>query len=86
MIHVRRETPEALVGADMRGVTTHGVNLLRPVSPRVEAGMLALPTRIETLKEDAATAVRDGNNGLGQVAASRGVELSAAKAKQVGPG
>jgi LDH2 family malate/lactate/ureidoglycolate dehydrogenase len=76
----------AFVGADLRGVTTHGVNLLRLVSQRVEAGMLALPTRLETLKEDAATAILDGNNGLGQVAASRGIELSASKAKKAGLG
>jgi LDH2 family malate/lactate/ureidoglycolate dehydrogenase len=76
----------ALVGADMRGVTTHGVNLLRLVSQRVEAGMLALPTRLETLKEDAVTAILDGNNGLGQVAACRGIALSTMKAKQAGLG
>ena len=81
-----RLAAEALVGADMRGVTTHGVHLLRLVAQRVEAGMLSLPTRFETLKEDAATAVLDGNNGLGQVAACRGIGLSAAKAKQAGLG
>jgi LDH2 family malate/lactate/ureidoglycolate dehydrogenase len=77
---------EAFVGADMRGVTTHGVNLLRLVSHRVEAGMLALPTGIETVKEDEATAVLDGKNGLGQVAASRGIGLGSAKAKKAGLG
>jgi LDH2 family malate/lactate/ureidoglycolate dehydrogenase len=77
---------ESLVGADLRGVTTHGVNLLRLVVQRVEAGMLTLPTRFETIKEDETTAVLDGKNGLGQVAASRGIGLSAAKAKQAGLG
>jgi len=80
------QAASAMVGADMRGVNTHGINLLRLVSQRVAAGMLALPTRIETLKEDATTAVLDGNNGLGQVAAGRGSSMSAEKAKQAGLG
>ncbi len=76
----------ALVGADMRGVTTHGVNLLRLVSQRVAAGMLDLPTRVEVLKEDATTAVLNGNNGLGQVAADRGIRACVEKAKSAGLG
>ncbi len=76
----------ALVAADMRGVSTHGVNLLRLVSQRVGAGMLALPTKVEAIKEDATTAVLDGNNGLGQVAASRASSLCVEKAKQAGLG
>ncbi|MCX7039517.1 MAG: Ldh family oxidoreductase [Spirochaetes bacterium] len=76
----------ALVAADMRGVNTHGINLLRLVSQRVAAGMLALPTRIETLKDDPTTAVLDGNNGLGQVAACRASGLGVGKAKQAGLG
>lgn len=76
----------ALVAADMRGVSTHGVNLLRLVSQRVGAGMLALPTRIEARKDDVTTAVLDGNNGLGQVAASRASSLCVEKAKQAGLG
>jgi LDH2 family malate/lactate/ureidoglycolate dehydrogenase len=76
----------ALVAADMRGVNTHGINLLRLVSQRVAAGMLALPTRIEALKDDPTTAVLDGNNGLGQVAACRAIGLGVGKAKQAGLG
>jgi LDH2 family malate/lactate/ureidoglycolate dehydrogenase len=77
---------EAMVGADLRGVSTHGINLLRLVAQRVKAGMLALPTAVATIREDAATAVLDGCNGLGQVAAGRAAGLSATKAEQAGLG
>ncbi len=81
-----RTAAAALVSADMRGVNTHGINLLRLVSQRVSAGMLSFPTRVETIREDDTTAVLDGNNGLGQVAAFRAIRLCIGKAKRHGLG
>jgi LDH2 family malate/lactate/ureidoglycolate dehydrogenase len=77
---------EALVSADMRGISTHGVNLLRMMSERVLAGMLTIPTRIDVVADDMTTAVLDGNNGLGQVAAHRALRLSVEKARRSGMG
>jgi LDH2 family malate/lactate/ureidoglycolate dehydrogenase len=77
---------EALVRADMRGVNTHGVNLLRLISERAAAGMLELPTRVSVVKEDEVTAVLDGHNGLGQIAAHRALLASVEKAKSGGLG
>jgi LDH2 family malate/lactate/ureidoglycolate dehydrogenase len=79
-----RVAAAALVGADMRGVSTHGVNLLRLVSQRAAAGMLELPTRVTTATEDECTAVLDGNNGLGPVAAYRALGLCVEKAHSRG--
>jgi LDH2 family malate/lactate/ureidoglycolate dehydrogenase len=81
-----RIAADSMVGADMRGVTTHGVNLLRMVSQRVAAKMLDLPTRIEVLKKDGATAILNGNNGLGQVAAHHGVRAGVERARHAGIG
>ena len=81
-----RIAAEALVAADMRGISTHGVNLLRLVLQRVAAGMLTLPTRVDAVADGPTTAVLDGNNGLGQVAAFRGMRLSVEKAKHSGVG
>ena len=81
-----RVASEALVTADMRGISTHGVNLLRMMSERVSARMLAMPTRVDVIADDATTAVLDGNNGLGQVAAHRGLRLSVEKARRSGLG
>ncbi|TFG82062.1 MAG: Ldh family oxidoreductase [Spirochaetales bacterium] len=76
----------SLVQADMRGVSTHGINLLRLVDQRVRAGMLELPTRISSVSDDAATAMLDGNNGLGPVTAYRALDLALGKAREFGIG
>ena len=81
-----RVAADALVAADMRGISTHGVNLLRMILQRCEAGMLTLPTRVDVVSDGPATAVLDGNNGLGQVAAHRCMRLSVEKAGQSGLG
>ncbi len=73
-----------LVNADMRGISTHGVNLLRMVHNRVKAGMLQLPTRTTIVEDRNGTTVMDGNNGLGQVSAFHCMELSMEKAKKYG--
>jgi len=77
---------ETLVRADMRGVSTHGVNLLRLISQRKEAGMLQLPTKVSVVREDPTTAILDGHNGLGQIAGYRAMSLSIEKAKRGGIG
>ncbi|GAB4221668.1 MAG: Ldh family oxidoreductase [Spirochaetales bacterium] len=73
-----------LVNADMRGISTHGVNLLRMVHKRVKAGMLQLPTRTTIVEDRNGTAVMDGNNGLGQISANYCLELAMEKAKKYG--
>jgi len=73
-----------LVNADMRGISTHGVNLLRMVHNRVKAGMLELPTRTTIVEDRNGTTVMDGNNGLGQVSAFNCLELTMEKAKKYG--
>ncbi|OHD81761.1 MAG: hypothetical protein A3J97_11280 [Spirochaetes bacterium RIFOXYC1_FULL_54_7] len=77
---------DSLVRADMRGVSTHGINLLRLVAQRVDAKMLELPTRVTNVSDFGATAVLDGNNGLGQVAAYQALKLCMSKARQFGIG
>lgn len=77
---------DCLIKADMRGISTHGVHLLKPISQRVKAGMLTLPTKLEIIKDDGATAVIDGNNGLGPVASHRAMEICIKKAKEYGVG
>lgn len=77
---------ESLVQADMRGIDTHGVHLLTILSERVEAGMLQIPTKLNILKDDGATALIDGGNGLGQVALHRAMSTAIQKAKNFGAG
>jgi len=77
---------DSLVQADMRGIDTHGVNLLTTLYERVNAGMLEIPTNVKVLKESDATALIDGANGLGQVAVHKAMTISVEKAKQFGLG
>ena len=75
-----------LVSADLRGISTHGVNLLRMIVKRAEAGMLSLPTNVSIVSDDKATAVLDGGDGLGQLCAYRAMNLAIEKAKLFGLG
>ncbi|OPL08691.1 MAG: hypothetical protein AVO33_09755 [delta proteobacterium ML8_F1] len=75
---------ECLIGADMRGIATHGVHLLLGIAKRVDAGILKVPTKIELLHDEKGTATIDGGNGLGPVAAKKAIELGIKKAKIYG--
>jgi len=77
---------ESLVRADMRGIDTHGVHFLTLLSQRVDAGMIRIPTTVTVVTDDGATALIDGGDGLGQVAAHRAMELSIEKARRFGIG
>jgi LDH2 family malate/lactate/ureidoglycolate dehydrogenase len=77
---------ESLVRADMRGTDTHGVTYLKPLADRVDMQMINLPTRLKVMKEDVATGLIDGGNGLGQVAAHRAMTMSIDKARRCGTG
>lgn len=77
---------DCLIKADMRGISTHGTYLLKPIADRVKAGMLALPTKPEVVMNDGATALIDGKDGLGPVAGYMAIETCIEKAKQFGIG
>ena len=77
---------ESLIRADMRGIDTHGVYFLTLLANRVDSGMIKIPTRLEVLRDEEATALIDGGDGLGQVAAHRAMELSIEKARKFGIG
>ena len=77
---------ESLVRADMRGTDTHGVTYLKLLADRVDMQMINLPTPLKVIKEDVATGLIDGGNGLGQVAAHRAMMMSIEKARCCGVG
>jgi LDH2 family malate/lactate/ureidoglycolate dehydrogenase len=77
---------ESLVRADMRGIDTHGVAYLKMLSDRVDAQMINLPTPLRVIKDDAATGLIDGGNGLGQVAAHQAMRMGIDKAERYGIG
>lgn len=73
-----------LLKADARKITTHGTYLLTPIYKRAKVKQLTLPTRTTIVKDDAATAVIDGGDGLGAVAGMVAVKTAVEKAKQFG--
>src|SRR5665647_2898264 len=87
------ETPENaekiannLVMADMRGISTHGIYLLEIISMRVKGEQINLPTNPKVISNDGATAIVDGENGIGIVATHRALEICIEKANQFGIG
>jgi LDH2 family malate/lactate/ureidoglycolate dehydrogenase len=77
---------ESLVRAEMRGTDTHGLPYLKLLVERVEARMVSLPTRVTVVKDEGATALLDGGNGIGQYAGWRAMALALAKARAHGIG
>ena len=77
---------ESLVRANMRGIDTHGVNYLKLLSDRVGAHLMDIPTNIRLIREDDTTALLDGGNGFGQVAAHRAMRTSIRKGRDFGIG
>ena len=79
-------TADSLIRAEMRGTDTHGVVYLKLLANRIDARMVNLPTQLKIIREDIATGLIDGGNGLGQVAAHGAMTMSVEKAKRGGIG
>ena len=78
---------DVLNAADRRGIDSHGVGRLKPIYyDRVKAGVQNAVTRIEVVRDLAATAVVDGHNGMGMVIAKRCMEMAIDKARTYGIG
>jgi LDH2 family malate/lactate/ureidoglycolate dehydrogenase len=79
-------TASRLVEADLRGRTGHGMIRLEQYCTRIKAGGYNLHPRIEVLRQTPVSALVDGDNGLGQVIATRAVEVAITKAAASGIG
>ena len=73
---------ENLVDADLKGIESHGVLRVPQYVRRIEAGVVN-PNPKVTLQRDApATAVADGDNGMGQIVSLQAMELVIDKASK----
>jgi len=77
---------EKLVEAELRGVPTHGINLLPTIIDRIERKLIEIPTNLKVNADDQAITHIDGGNGLGQVAAVEGMRRCIEKARRFGIG
>src|ERR1700733_3899293 len=58
---------DSLVSANLRGVDSHGVQLLIWYTQQIQDGNIDITTRGEVASENGSCMVYDGMNGLGQV-------------------
>ena len=70
--------------ADLQGSDGHGVIRLPAYAKRIQAGGINRNPQIRVVKERAAMAVIDGDNGMGHLVVSRAVDLAIAKARETG--
>ena len=75
-----------MVDADLFGYDTHGVFRLRQYVNRLQGGGINPVASAALVRESAATALLDGDNGLGHLAMRRAAELAMQKAAQSGIG
>src|SRR3954466_5070670 len=70
--------------AEVQGSDGHGVIRLVPYARRIRAGGLNLEPNIRVVKEKAAMALVDGDNGMGHLVMKKATEIAIAKARQCG--
>ncbi|MFO8144783.1 MAG: Ldh family oxidoreductase [Candidatus Syntrophosphaera sp.] len=77
---------EVLIASDRRGIESHGIGRLKMYYDRIKLGIQNPLTRIDVIRDKAATAVWDANHGMGHVASHRAMETAIQKASQYGLG
>ena len=70
--------------ADLRGVDTHGIFRLPHYCQRIRAGGINLRPKVRPVRENAVTALVDGDNGMGHVVITYATELAIQKASETG--
>jgi LDH2 family malate/lactate/ureidoglycolate dehydrogenase len=81
-----RQVAGLMVEADLLGYDTHGVFRLRQYVNRLKGGGCNPAPRLRVVRETAATALVDGDNGLGHLAMARACALAIEKARAAGIG
>jgi LDH2 family malate/lactate/ureidoglycolate dehydrogenase len=77
-------TAQCLVDANLRGLDTHGVLILRLYLPRLASGAIDGHARPRVVNDHAAAALVDGCNALGPYTAAFAVDLCCEKARAAG--
>ena len=70
--------------SDLRGVDTHGIFRLPHYCQRIRAGGINLRPKVHPVKENAVTALVDGDNAMGQVVMTYAMQLAIKKAAEAG--
>ncbi|MET1087982.1 MAG: Ldh family oxidoreductase [Arthrobacter sp.] len=74
----------SLVDANLIGLDSHGVSRVADYLGRLDQNLVNPKTELTVVSETAGTALLDANNGWGQVASQKAVEIAIDKARTVG--
>ena len=77
---------DVLIESDLRGIESHGVGRLKMYFDRIKDGIINPITKITVIRDYAAIANWDGNNGMGQVISYKAMKSAIEKAKKYGMG
>lgn len=80
------QSADVLITADLWGIDTHGVARLSSYYGMLSKGFVNPRPNIRVVREFAATATVDGDNGLGLIVGPRANEMAMAKAEEFGVG
>src|ERR1700685_3075923 len=70
-----------MAAADLQGSDGHGVSRLPQYARRIRAGGFNVRRNIQVVREQAATALVNGDNGMGHLVMTRAAEIAIAKAR-----
>jgi LDH2 family malate/lactate/ureidoglycolate dehydrogenase len=76
----------ALVDADLRGVHSHGCRYLSNYAESLRRGRANRAPVLKVIRDDGATTLLDGDNGLGHVVAARAMRIAIDRSKEHGVG
>ncbi|MDY0151116.1 MAG: Ldh family oxidoreductase [Candidatus Cloacimonas sp.] len=77
---------EVLIASDLKGIESHGIGRLKMYYDRIKAGIQNPITTIDVIRDKYATAVWDGNHGMGHVIGKKAMQTAIDKAAQYGLG
>ena len=77
---------DVFLAAELRGHPSHGMLRLKDYFELWKAGRINVNPEIKLIHESPSTAVVDGDNAVGMVAARRSLELAIVKAEKAGTG
>src|SRR6202166_1200647 len=75
---------ELMAQADLQGSDGHGVSRLPQYARRIKAGGFNVRPNIRVVREQAATALLNGDNGMGHLVMKRAAEIAIEKARLTG--
>lgn len=75
---------ESLVGADLEGITSHGVSLVPLYAQRIKAGSVCVNAQPSIVEDHGGLVIMTAANTLGQLSSKVAVELAIERARQHG--